>query len=79
MCHDIPYNKPNPIDFIEINITNLDKGEVDWIWGKLELNTDLGWKNFSYKFRVVKENDKWRISYLQGFDFKESTRKYGQL
>ena len=79
MCQDVPFDKPNPLDFIEINITNSDKGEAVWKWGKLELNTDQSWKDFSYKFRVVKENDKWKISYLQGFDFKESTRKDGQL
>jgi len=79
MCQDVPYDKPNPFDFIEVNIINSDKGEVDWKWGKLELNSDAGWKNFTYKFRVVKENDKWKIAYLTGFDFKESTRKDGQL
>ena len=79
LCQDVPYDKPNPYDFIEINIINSDKGEVDWKWGKLELNSDTGWKEFSYRFRVVKENDKWKIAYLTGFDFKESTRKDGQL
>jgi hypothetical protein len=31
------------------------------------------------RFRVVKEAGKWKISYLEGFDFKESTRKDGEL
>jgi hypothetical protein len=79
ICQDVPYDKPNPFDFIEVNIINADKGEVDWKWGKLELNSDPGWKNFTYRFRVVKENDKWKIAYLTGFDFKESTRKDRQL
>src|SRR5690606_13987919 len=38
LCQDVPYDRPNPYDFIEINIINSDKGEVDWKWGKLELN-----------------------------------------
>ena len=78
MCQDVPYDKPNPYDFIEINMLNLEKGEVDWKWGKLEANSDKGWKDFSYRFRVVKENDKWKIAYLQGFDFKKSIQKDGQ-
>jgi hypothetical protein len=77
MCQDVPYDKPSPWDFVETNITSLDngKGEANWRWGKLELNTDPGWKNFSYKFRVVKENDKWKIAFLQGFDLKEGVQK----
>lgn len=77
MCQDVPYDKPNPYDFVEIDILNPNEGEVEWKWGKLELNTDKGWKEFSYKFKVVKENDKWKIAYLAGFDFKESTQKNG--
>jgi hypothetical protein len=79
MSQDLPYDKPNPFDYIEINIINTDKGEVDWKWGKLELNSDATWKNFTYRFSVVKENDKWKIAYLIGFDFKKSTQKDGQL
>jgi hypothetical protein len=74
LSQDVPYDKPNPYDFIEVNFLNEEKREVNWKWGKLELNTDPSWKEFVYKFRVVKENDKWKISYLQGFDFKECTR-----
>ncbi|MBG8555556.1 hypothetical protein [Hymenobacter guriensis] len=70
LSQDVPYDEPNPYDFVEIKIINLDKGEVDWKWGKLESNSDIGWKNFSYRFRVVKEENKWKIAYLQGFDLK---------
>ncbi|RZL37216.1 MAG: hypothetical protein EOO96_05470 [Pedobacter sp.] len=75
LCQDVPYEKPNPFDFIETNILNASKGEVIWKWGKLKPKTDQSWKNFTYKFKVVKENDKWKIAYLQGFDFKKSTSK----
>ncbi len=34
---------------------------------------ELG-KIFSYKFNVVKADGKWKISYLQGFDYKESIK-----
>lgn len=76
-CQDVPYDKPNPWDLIEIEIIKLDgeKGELIWKWGKLELNGAKDWKEFGYKFRVVKENNKWKISYLEGFNFDEFTRK----
>ena len=76
-CQDVPYDKPNPWDLIEVEIINLqsDKGELNWKWGKTELNEAPGWKEFTYRFGVVKENGKWKISYLEGFSFDEFTRK----
>ena len=71
---DIPYDNPNPFDFLEVKLLNIEKGEVSWKWGKPELITEPGWKDFEYKFKVVKEDNKWKISYLEGFDFKESTK-----
>lgn len=56
-----------------------NEAELEWIWGNLSADTHSSWKEFAYKFRVVKENDKWKVAYLQGFDFIESTRKDGQL
>jgi hypothetical protein len=73
LSQDIPYDNPNPFDFVEVKLVNIDKGEVIWSWGKPEFITEPSWKDFEYKFRVIKENDNWKISYLQGFDFKEST------
>ena len=73
-CQDIPYDDPNPFDNIVIKEVNIRNGDLIWKWGKPELITEPSWKVFEYKFRVVKENDRWKISYLQGFDFKESTR-----
>jgi len=74
LCQDVPYDKPNPWDFVEVMVIKLDdkKGELTWTWGKTEWSKDFG-----YKFRVSKEDGKWKIAYLQGFDFKESTRKDG--
>lgn len=78
MCQDVPYDNPNPLDFIEVKIVNADNGEVEWKWGKLKTNSDLGWKTFTYKFRVVKESHQWKIAYLAGFDFKDNTRRNKQ-
>lgn len=77
LCQDVPFDKPNPWDLIKIEKINLDDntGEFNWKWGKLLKKTDSSWKEFKYLFRVVKENNKWKITYLQGFDFKESTLK----
>lgn len=79
LCQDIPYDKPNPWDLVEVKVINLNrgKGELVWKWGKTELNEAPGWKEFTYRFIVTKENGKWKIAYLQGFDLKESTRKAG--
>lgn len=61
---------------VEVEVINLskDKGELKWNWGKLDSTVDPSWKQFSYKFEVAKVNDKWKISYLEGFDYKESIR-----
>lgn len=74
-CQDTPYE--NSWDFIEIEIINLDgnQGELIWKWGDVELNESSSW-NTPYKFRVVKENDKWKISYMEGFDFSKFTQIY---
>ncbi len=76
LCQDIPYDNPNPWSFITIEIIDLDyaKGELNWKWGNLENNSNPNWKEFKYKFRVVKENNQWKIAYLEGFDFEESTK-----
>ena len=66
---------------VEVKVISLDneKGELEWFWGNLSNDTDSSWKEFKYRFRVAKEKNIWKISYLEGFDFKESTRKDGQL
>lgn len=72
-CQDVPYDKPNPWDLIEVEIINLqsDKGELNWKWGNPELNGASDWEEFAYRFRVVKENGSWKIAYLEGFDFEK--------
>ncbi|MCD4747290.1 MAG: hypothetical protein K8R58_13410 [Bacteroidales bacterium] len=79
LCQDVPYNNPNPLDLVEVEIINLnsENGVLDWKWGNLKSDYHPSWKEFTYRFRVVKENNKWKIAYLQGFDFKESTRNDG--
>jgi hypothetical protein len=75
-CQDVPYDNPNPLDYVEIEVIKLneDSAQLIWKWGLLELKQS-SWNDFSYKFRAVKENDKWKIAYLQEFDFEKITRK----
>jgi hypothetical protein len=75
MSEDYPYDIANPFALIEIDIINLnqDKGLIKWRWGKLDKNTDPSWKTFSRKFKVAKENNTWKIAYLEGFDLKKIT------
>lgn len=76
LCQDVPYDTPDPWSLVEVEVISLndDEGALNWKWGKPELNGSADWRDFRYKFNVKKENGKWRISYLQGFDFKESVR-----
>lgn len=75
LCQDVPYDKPNPYDYVEVKIIKLDGdcGEFDWKWGGLDLNVASDWRSFSYRFKVKLQGGKWRISYLKGFDYKEYT------
>ena len=55
---------------IQIKIIDLNdqKGSLSWTWSEPDYS-----KGFEYKFNVVKENGKWKIAYLEGFDFKSNT------
>lgn len=68
-------------NIVEVKIISLDNenGELEWYWGNLSSETHESWKNFRYTFRVTKEDNIWKIAYMEGFDFKESTRKDGEL
>jgi len=79
LCQDVPYDNPSPWNLVEINELKLNdkNGEFEWKWGNLKHGIDSGWNQFFYRFNVIKENNKWKISYLQGFDFKESTGQDG--
>ena len=68
-CQDVPYDEPNPWDNIEVTIINLNNDNAEAIWKYGGIYSDI-----KYNFRVVKENGKWKIAYLEEFDFEESTR-----
>jgi len=69
-CQDEPsveYWDKIKITFIEINQS---EATLTWTWEQSDWS-----ENFNYKVKVTKENDKWKISYLQGFDFVEMTKR----
>jgi hypothetical protein len=63
LCQDVPYDKPNPWDNIEISLVNQGETDVEvaWRWGKLNSLAGPGgvaadpavkeWKDFSYNQR----------------------------
>jgi len=75
-CQDVPYDTPNAYSLVEVHVSHLNEKEGDlyWTWGKLSPEADSSWKKFTYKFKVKKEDNTWKISYMEGFDFKESVK-----
>jgi hypothetical protein len=75
-CQDVPYDTPDPYSLVEVQVVSLnnEQGDLYWKWGELDKNVNPDWKTFKYKFKVQKEDVKWKISYLEGFDFKESIK-----
>jgi len=63
---------------IELIKLDKDKGEFYFTCGDKVAGCE-GMENYKMRFSVIRENDKWKISYMEGFDFKESTRKDGKL
>lgn len=74
LSQDVPYDEPNPFDYVEIVVIKLDdkNGELIWKWGRVPSNVSSVWEDFTYKFEVVKEDGKWKVSYLQGFDYDDN-------
>ncbi len=75
-CQDVPYDKPNAYSLVDVHVVSLNKeeGELYWTWGRIGINTDNSPDEFRYKFKVKKEGNKWKISYLEGFDFEQSVK-----
>lgn len=58
-------------DSIEIVKMGDRSGELIWRWKE-----GSSWINF--KFRVVKDDSEWKISYMQGFDYDKSIKAAGE-
>ncbi|SEO91876.1 hypothetical protein SAMN05192574_11645 [Mucilaginibacter gossypiicola] len=77
-CQDVPYDGENAFsiaaNLVDVHIIELNKerGKMYWTWGSLPKNVSPDWRSFTYKFNVIKEGGKWKISYLEGFDIKRA-------
>lgn len=59
-CQDNPDNYWQTMKINKIAFDN-NVATFTWTWGD----------NFEYKVNAIKQNDNWKISYLEGFDFNE--------
>ena len=57
-CQDNPENYWKTLTIQKIKI-NGDVADLTWTWGN----------DFEYKVTAVKDNNSWKIDYLEGFDF----------
>jgi hypothetical protein len=71
-CQEIPDDKRNSWDLVKVTIIKLDKDSCDltWTWGQ------AGWSDYEYSLGAKKENGRWTISHMQGFDYNESIKGY---
>jgi hypothetical protein len=52
-----------------------ETAEMEWYWAKLAPDVHQSWKDFRYRFKIVKEDGHWKIAYLSGFDFDIAIKK----
>lgn len=73
MCQD----DPGDWNDVKIGIKHLNNGSGNFFYyfGVDEPTS----KDYSYSFNAVKENGIWKISYMYGFDYKNSVTKDGEL
>lgn len=72
-CQDDPggVNAPLKVGIISLNG---DSGKFFYYYGNKEADAN----KYSYKFNAVKENGSWKISYMEGFDYEQSTKTDGE-
>lgn len=77
-CQDVPYDGEDAFrvaaNLVAVHIIELnnESGKMYWTWGSLPKDVSPDWRTVTYKFKVIKEDGKWKISYLQGFDIKRA-------
>ena len=54
-----------------------DESEFYWKFGGLQPDDDPSWKAFRYKFKAAIKNGKWKIDWMEGFDYESSTKSDG--
>ncbi len=75
-CQDVPFDNPNPYDYLEVDDLKIENGTAtaNWYWGNRPGSSALADREYPYRFRAVKENDVWKISYMQEFDFDDAVK-----
>ena len=63
-CQDI-------MDWNLVEVERIKGNDFQWKWGGLSDETHQSWKDFRYKFSVIQEDSKWKISSLEGFDIDQ--------
>ncbi|HEY1192626.1 hypothetical protein [Flavobacterium sp.] len=64
-CQDTPDNFLNKIWIMHLSIEN-NKAFYNWSWGD----------GIVYNIKAVKENNEWKISYLEGFDYESFVNSF---
>ena len=54
-----------------VEVEQIEGNEFQWKWGGLNDETHQSWKDFKYKFNVIREDSIWKISFLEGFNVNE--------
>lgn len=72
-CQDNPGELNAPLKVGVISLEG-DSGKFFYYYGNKEADAN----NYSYKFDAVKENGAWKISYMEGFDYKQSIKPDGE-
>ncbi|MFO7369636.1 MAG: hypothetical protein R6X09_05125 [Bacteroidales bacterium] len=68
------------LQLVIVEKINLSKDEGEFYFKCGSMGNDCsGLEGYKTRFRVVKRENKWKISYMQGFDYSESTKKDGEI
>lgn len=78
-AQDLPYYDPEPFEIIEMQTVQLDgaKGEFYWKWAAINgmgQATKSALEDGKQRFEAVKEDGKWKISYLETFDYENAIK-----
>lgn len=73
-CQDEPTDN-DPYGQIKITFTKLNQKEADifWKWNVTK-DVDPSWAEPKYTIRLVKENNKWKIAWMEGWDYDVNTK-----
>lgn len=72
-CQDVPTDN-DPFEQIKFTFTKLTPIEANifWKWNVTK-DMDPSWTEPKYAMRMVKEDNKWKIAWMQGWDYKINT------